>query len=47
MCDKCGWSAHEDCYGILPSDTDDDNEETVPWFCDACKFGSSPVSVRI
>jgi hypothetical protein len=42
VCDKCGWSAHEDCYGILPSDTDDDNEETVPWFCDACKFGSSP-----
>ena len=38
-CDKCGVTVHEGCYGVQPSDVNDES-----WFCDPC-ICSSPEQV--
>lgn len=50
VCDSCGISVHEGCYGIVADDTESvhsntSSASTEPWFCDPCKANlRDPVS---
>ena len=53
-CDSCGITVHENCYGIVADDSDNESihsnvssASTEPWFCDACKAGVSNVSCEL
>lgn len=53
-CDSCGITVHENCYGIIIEDSDNESihsnvssASTEPWFCDACKAGVSNVSCEL
>ena len=51
VCDSCGISVHEGCYGIVSDDTESihsntSSASTEPWFCDPCKANlRDPVSI--
>lgn len=53
-CDSCGITVHENCYGIIADDSDNESihsnvssASTEPWFCDACKAGVSNLSCEL
>jgi PHD-finger len=50
QCDSCGVAVHEGCYGVIGKDLEEihakdkdldsqSSTETMPWFCDPCRFG--------
>ena len=55
QCDSCGVPVHEACYGVLGKELEEvhakdsdaqSSTETMPWFCDPCRFGErDPVCV--
>ena len=48
-CDNCGVAVHEGCYGISDNQSiasTESSASTEPWYCDACKAGVKPVSLK-
>lgn len=48
QCDSCGVPVHEACYGVVGKELEEahaedsgseSSMETMPWFCDPCRFG--------